>query len=301
MGRDCGCQYYILSVHVKNDKASNPGTTWVNNPDDLAAFKDGFSQDIAATLNILPKRIIPIIVRPDDTTGTGPLADSVEVLFLLSQDCVDFAFLSSNVFDRAQGPVVHFDLAKYDAAVAAGKFRLLDNTPIEGEPSLDELVAQLQSSLDDDNSQVSRGYYSSGIVESKGVVLVPTSTSPTPQKKSSWINNNYWVIIVVVGGVFALAVAMICLRRWKNNRPIDYNHQSVPATTSGGDSTTNTRAIYMEELGKKDQAKPGSDPDLASPELPAGWTKMFEERTGQYYYYNTKSGVSQWDLPTTPA
>lgn len=264
MGRDCGCQYYILSVHVKNDQVRGSGTDWVNSPDDLASFKDGFSQDIAASLGIAPKRIIPIIVRPDAVDG--PLKDYVEVLFLLTQDCVDFSFMSNNVFDKERAPVVHFDLAAYDNAIAANKFRLLKDQ-IDGEPTLDELVAQLQAQFIDDDSNLNRGYYSSGVLTSQGIVLVPTDQATTPPKKSKWIDNNYWVIILVVGGVFALALGMVCLRRWyHSSRPIDYNRQSVPATSSA-DSTTNTRAIYMEEFGKKDQGKPGSDPDLASPEV----------------------------------
>ena len=35
--------------------------------------------------------------------------------------------------------------------------------------------------------------------------------------------------------------------------------------------------------------------------LPEGWTENVSKKTGKTYYYNQKTGESQWDFPTDTA
>ena len=40
---------------------------------------------------------------------------------------------------------------------------------------------------------------------------------------------------------------------------------------------------------------PPPPPPPAEPPLPADWTKVKDEDSGDYYFFNTKTGASVWD------
>lgn len=46
---------------------------------------------------------------------------------------------------------------------------------------------------------------------------------------------------------------------------------------------------------------PPAKADDAEEELPEGWTAVPDEETGRKYFYNTKTGDTQWKKPTAPA
>ena len=48
-------------------------------------------------------------------------------------------------------------------------------------------------------------------------------------------------------------------------------------------------------------AAPKPPPAEADDELPEGWKAMPDEETGRHYYYNIKTGDTQWKKPTSPA
>ena len=54
-----------------------------------------------------------------------------------------------------------------------------------------------------------------------------------------------------------------------------------------------------DDAGEKETAVSGDDGKKQAPtDLPEGWEEAFHEESGQTYYYNKTTGVSQWEKPT---
>ena len=86
-----------------------------------------------------------------------------------------------------------------------------------------------------------------------------------------------------------------------------------PATKPEPKKSTsdNEAPVALETIEKEKDARgsvmappkppPPEKADGAEEELPEGWTAMPDEETGRKYYYNTKTGDTQWKKPNAPA
>jgi len=139
-------------------------------------------------------------------------------------------------------------------------------------------------------------------------LILPKKPQISSQHEKSWIEIYYWIFIV--GGVLILAASIFLIWRckkaeWLYSRPLRREDDTEVKTIA----SSSVREIFRSgntDSGVGDPTMVLEDQthatDLASPPpLPEGWEKVFEEKSKNYYYYNTKTGESRWEVPTHAA
>jgi len=308
MGRDCGCQYYVVTVTISQTQED---LSWLNSSSDVATFKQTFAQDVANalandTFTVDPKQISVTYILSAGTLPSGvPL---LQVMFLLIDICND-VFL-----DESSLPTAFFTQGALSSSTSLPALshsrRLLETTETTSGSNgyLNGLVQLFRNQFVDIDTQLYQGYITSSIEPSQGMTVWTSPSDLTPPasaSRKSWIEKNAWVLGVAIGGGILL-LASVCGGVWfvrsKRSRVIRFDDQrlSVPTSAEEVGSGTDVQAVYQQELDRTAEST-DSLTELTSPRLPEGWTRMYEARTGTYYYYNTKSGTAQWEVPTHAA
>jgi hypothetical protein len=303
MGHDCSCQYYILGVHVKTETTD---LDWLTNSSDLGTFKQTFGQDMALALSISASRILVQDVIPDGIIYQGGFV-GVQVLFYLTEDCVAVSLDQSNIYKAPISAPTYYERSRVKTL-----FDTTNSSNLNGSnPELDALVALIQSMYGDADTILYRGYVTGKINSAKDLSVVDPTTQvkevPSTTAKTSWIKSYYWIFIII--GILVL-VGIVAFFIWRYNRTrslykkaLQAQVENTPYSARNLSSGTDVRAMFqsgdIDPSGVTDRDP--TNVELVSPNLPEGWTKEYEPKSNHYYYYNTKTGESRWDLPQHPA
>jgi len=264
---------------------------------------------MAVALNIDPSRIIVQdvlsdgIVYADDYLG-------VKVFFYLTEPCVQNSMSQTNIYKPTTTPVDYYERDRVQELFSSSSS---SNAAVNGSnPDLDALVNLIKQMYGDIDTILYRGYITGKINSAQGLdVIDPSQNTTVPiytPPKDPWIKKYYWIFILI--GV--LVLVLIGYLIWKCTRPATYTSANIEERTMSGASSrtmtgTDVRAVFQSGDIDTDHPRPASLASVQlvssplSPNVPEGWSKMFEEKSGHYYYYNTKTGESRWDLPQHPA
>jgi hypothetical protein len=133
-----------------------------------------------------------------------------------------------------------------------------------------------------------------------------------PPKKKSNAFDPLLIVYIVIGVLVLVVVGVIIYRvyKWKldqrgnpwerqmqdaeKNKPTKTAQREfqVAMASVPGQPPTTSPTVVAPAAATSDLTDAAS-----SPALPPGWTQRYDQASGQYYYYNTASGQSQWELP----
>jgi hypothetical protein len=303
MGHDCSCQYYIIGVHVKTQTTD---LDWLTVPADLGTFKETFGQDMALALGISSSRILVQDVIGDKIVYQGGYR-GVEVLFYLTEDCVSISMDSTNIYRPPKVFPTYYEREKVQPLLhTASPFLFASptsNNTNGSNPELDALVALIQSMYGDTDTILYRGYITGKINSAQDLSVhnpaaVTPKEPPIEKEKPSFIKQYYWIFILI-GVLIICLVGFLIWKRKAGGQFTALQRKDVDLQTL---TTTDVRAVFqsgeIDRSGVADRTDTADRPSLPlSPTIPEGWTKIFEEKSGHYYYYNTKTGESQWHIP----
>jgi len=312
MGHDCNCQYYILGVHIKTQTTD---LDWLTVSGDLGTFKETFGQDMALALGISASRILVQDVIGDKIVYQGGYM-GVKVIFYLTEDCVTVNMDQSNIYKPPSVFPSYYQREQAEKLLDSSSFSpssfssfSFASTAANGSShELDALVALIQSMYGDTDTILYRGYITGKINSAQDLSVVNPLSVPPEQpkvKESETFSQRYFWVYIVGGALLILpCLAYVLWKRHKLRSPLYRAAQSTPVDLQTL-TTTDVRAIF--QSGEIDRSGVGdrmdatldrpSLPLTSSPVLPEGWTKVFEEKSQHYYYYNTKTGESQWNVP----
>jgi len=265
--RLCDCPYGFFGrrcqckYNTVKVRMNYNGTTWVSEPSSMAQFGDLFSTDVSVATLLDSDRVEVESVVPVSTTA-------IDVLFRFKQVCID-----SNL----------------DIQWSGGGRALLQAPGTEDDTQ--DLFFAFRSQVNDPTAPIYKGVVTSKIDASVAPECVTCGNTPT-SGGSKASDNTRTIIIAVVAGVVGLGaiigISVFCYKKGSQKNREKYQR---PIQSS--------QAVSMASI-------PASPAPIAvvtgggAPNVPAGWTAEKTE-DGHYFYYNSKTGESQWDVPTAPA
>jgi hypothetical protein len=143
----------------------------------------------------------------------------------------------------------------------------------------------------------------------QNVNTCPTAKAET---ESSFSKSKNWavpLIIVVIVLIIALIVVLFYkqksrLRSYTKELGLPELSPVSPTTQGEGAGAIESQVLATSQPAKAaeptyDQVPTSEEtgPSSGSSHLPAGWSKLTDPNNGQQYYYNSTTGVSQWEAP----
>jgi len=142
------------------------------------------------------------------------------------------------------------------------------------------------------------------------------SSSAQIDQQSGFEKQQSWLLpLVVVLGVLVVAIVVVLFCKKRKDRFRSYSSELGLSELAATSPTTPQKGFEEQVLTPtqpeqpttgSDETTTGYDPvstaplaptDTSEPALPPNWMKQTDPTSGQSYFYNTQTGVSQWETP----